>query len=409
MQGFFATTATLWLAIVIALPANAPAQPRRGNAPPPAVGVVEAQMQDVTRTETFVGRVGAQSRVDLIARITGFLDRQVFTDGADVAADEPLFVIEQAPFAAKVRAAEANLAAAEAQAENAQVQLARVEQLAKRGNIPQATVDERRADFRVAKADVAQKKAALEDAKITYSYTTIHSPISGRIGKAMVKVGNLVSPQTGVLATVVSQDPMYVTFTASERQYLNFRRQTAAEASTSDDQLDLVTLGLRLSDGIDYDKQGRLDFVDVQVDNTTDTVTLRGTFPNPEGLLIDGQFVVVVAKAKTPQSALVVPRSAVGIDQRGAFVLTVGEQNKVVQKPITMGEQFGSDVVVREGLKTGEQVITQGLTKVRPGMVVNPTPAQQPKATSTGAAAKGRTKQGASSSEAGSPMPSKEQ
>ena len=349
---------------------QAPAQP-----PPPAVGVVEAAEKDVTPSAEFIGRVEAVERVDLRARVTGFLDNQEFEDGQDVEKGKILFIIEQAPFDARVQEAKANLEAAKAQQENAKFQLDRAEELVKRGNIPEATVDERRADYLVAKASVLQTEAALQNAIITYDYTQISTPIDGRIGRANVKVGNLVSPESGVLATVVRTDPMYVTFNVSERQYLSFRRSAAAQPGSEGDQLAAVRLRLRLSDGEMFEHDGTLDFADVQVDQTTDTVALRGTFPNAENLLIDGQFIIVVAQSRTPRSALVVPRSTVGVDQRGAFVMVVGDDNKVEQRVITMGPEYGQDVVVENGLKAGEKIIAEGLTKVRPGMVVAPSAA----------------------------------
>jgi membrane fusion protein (multidrug efflux system) len=364
---------TLFATAAYAQDSGQPAKP-----PPPAVGYVEAAEKDVTPSRNFVGRIEAVARAELRARVTGFLEKQLVEDGAEVKKGDVLFVIEQAPFSAQVQIAEANLEAAKAQQENTKVQLERAEELVKRGNIPRATVDERRADYLVAKASVSQMEAALEDQLITYTYTEITSPIDGRMGRASVKVGNLVSPESGVLATVVKQDPVYATFNVSEKAYLGFRQNAEENGVANGDTLNLVKLRLQLSDQTLYEHPGTLDFADVQVDASTDTVALRGTFPNPDGLLIDRQFVVVVVQAKTPQSALLIPRSSVGVDQRGTFVMTVGDGNKVEQRPIQMGAQFGNEVVVNGGLKAGDKVITEGITKVRPGIEVTPTPASVP-------------------------------
>ncbi len=358
----------------------AAAQQQNDSAPLPAVSYIEAAAKDVTPSETFVGRVEAVQRVDLRARVTGFLEKQIFDDGEMVEAGDVLFIIEQAPFAARVQEAEANLEAARAQLENAKVQLQRAEQLVERGNIPVATVDERRAEFLVAQASVAQSEAALENAKITYSYTEIRSPIDGQMGRSSVKAGNLVSPESGVLATVVQLDPVYVTFNVPAKARLEFRRAVNESAETERDGLGRLLLELQLSDGSTYEHKGRVDFADVQVDATTDTFALRGIFPNPDRLLIDRQFVVVVVQMREPQSALVVPRSTVGVDQRGAFVLAIGEDNRVEQRSVVMGQQFGADVVIEKGLQPGDRVITEGMMKVRPGMEVNPVPASDPKA-----------------------------
>lgn len=319
-----------------------PALAQPAGAPLPAVGYIEAVQKDVTPSRNFVGRIEAVARAELRARVTGFLEKQLVEDGAEVKKGDVLFVIEQAPFSAQVQIAQANLEAAQAQQENTKVQLERAEELVKRGNIPRATVDERRADYLVAKASVSQMEAALEDQLITYTYTEITSPIDGRMGRASVKVGNLVSPESGVLATVVKQDPVYATFNVSEKEYLRARQNTVNNGASDGDALDLVGLRLRLSDGSIYEHTGALDFAAVQVDASTDTVALRGTFPNPDGILLDRQFVVVVAQAKTPRTALVIPRSAVDVNQRGTFVLAVGTDNKVEQRQIEMGQQFGN-------------------------------------------------------------------
>ncbi len=357
--------------------ASAPAQDsaKGAAAPLPAVSYVAAAEKDVTETASFIGRVEAVQRVELRARITGFLQKQLVADGAFVKQGELLFVIEQPPFAARVRAAEANVQAAKAQEENARVQLERAERLLEKRNIAAADVDVRRAEFLIAKAAVLQSEAALEDARITYTYTEIRSAIDGQIGRASVKVGNLVSPASGVLATVVKKDPIYVTFNVSEKAFLRFRRRVEVENLSTGESLNLISLRLRLSDDTLYEHIGALDFADVQIDATTDTIALRGTFPNTDEILIDRQFVVVVVQSKEPRSALLVPRFAVGNDQRGTFVLVIGDGNKVEQRVIKMGAQFGADVAIRDGLQVGDKVITEGLLKVRPGMQVNPSAA----------------------------------
>jgi len=340
----------------------------RAQQPTPAVEVIRVHPRDVTPTAQFVGRVEAVARAELRARVTGFLEERQFTEGARVETEELLFVIEQAPFAAAVQEAEANLQAARANALNAQQQLARAEELVRNDNIPRATVDERRAQARVAEASVAQAEAALRQAEITYGYTEIRAPIAGRIGRARVKVGNLVGPESGVLATVVQQDPMYVRFSVAERELLAFRRQ--AERVGRDWRESTVTLQLRLGDGSMYDETGTLDFVDVQVDPNTDTVTVRGTFPNPDGLLTDNQFVQVLAARAEPETALVVPRATVQVDQQGTFVLVVDEDDQVAVERVVTGAQVGQDVIVEAGLEAGDRVIVEGLMKVRPGMDV---------------------------------------
>jgi membrane fusion protein (multidrug efflux system) len=208
----------------------------------------------------------------------------------------------------------------------------------------------------------------LRQAEITFGYTEIRAPITGRIGRARIKVGNLVGPESGVLATVVQQDPMYVRFAVAERELLAFRRQ--AERRGREWRESTVNLQLRLGDGSMYAETGTLDFVDVQVDPNTDTVTVRGTFPNPDGLLTDNQFVQVIAAREQPETALVIPRATVQVDQRGTFVLVVDDAGQVAVARVVTGAQVGRDVIVESGLEEGDRVIVEGLMKVRPGMEV---------------------------------------
>jgi membrane fusion protein (multidrug efflux system) len=354
----------------VAASTTAAVTPSAAQEPVPAVQVVRVEPRDVTPTVEFVGRVEAVRRADLRARVTAILEEQNFVDGDRVRAGDVLFVLEQAPFEAAVLEAEADLQAARASAENAELQLARAEQLVANNNIPQATVDERRADARIANAAVAQAEAALTQARITLGYTEIATPIDGRVGRAMVKVGNLVGPETGVLATVVQQDPVYVTFGVAERELLAFRRR--AQEREQEWRESTIVLRLRFGDGSLYGETGTLDFVDVQVDRQTDTVTVRGTFPNPDELLVDGQFVEVLAARAEPETALLVPMSVVQVDQQGSFVLVVDEQDEVAIERVVTGAQIGRDVVVEGGLEEGDRVIVEGLMKVRPGMGVRP-------------------------------------
>ena len=359
-------------------PARSEEKADAAKAPPlPAVTFVQAANKDVTPSSEFVGRVEAVQRVDLRARVTGFLDKQAFQDGQVVKEGELLFVIEQEPFAASVKQAEANLAAASAQALNATTSLKRAEILVERKTVSQATADDRLAEKRVADASVLQAEAALTQANITYSYTEIISPINGRIGRSNIKPGNLVSAESGVLATVVKQDPVYVAFNVTERTVLDFRRRVAEMGSTEKNARATLQMKLRLSDGEIYGEVGKLDFTDVQVNPTTDTILIRGTFANPNGLLVDQQFVVVIVETADPEERLVIPRSALGLDQRGQFVLMVNAENKIEERVVQTGKAFGRDIGVTSGLEPGDRVVIQGGMKVRPGMQVNPVAAEK--------------------------------
>jgi membrane fusion protein (multidrug efflux system) len=244
--------------------------------------------------------------------------------------------------------------------------LARGKELIRNQSIPQSTLDQRAADDTAAQADVMQAQALLEQAEINLGYTEIRSPVDGKIGLANFTVGNLVAPSSGTLATIVSQDPIYVTFQASERDVLAYKRRLAESA----DKNPHVTIHLKLPNGTIYEQPGISNFLDVQVDPNTDTQIVRAQVPNPEGLLVPGGVVGVIVERGTPQAALVVPQAAVQLDQAGRYVMVVDEAKKVELRRVTTGVEEGRDVVVTGGLKEGELVIVEGVQKVRPGQIV---------------------------------------
>ncbi len=340
----------------------------QGALPPPAVSVTPVVSRQITETGDYVGRITAIDKVDIVARVPGFIEERNFTEGQQVKKGELLFRIEQATYKAAVEQARATLARAKATEINAKLQLERGKELLRNNNIPQATVDQRAADEAAAQASVLEAQAALEQAEINLGYTMIRSPIDGRIGLATFTVGNLVQPSSGKLATIVSQDPIYVIFQVSQRNVLEYRRR-AAES----DKNTHVTIHIKLPNGTVYPHSGLSNFLDVQVDSTTDTVAVRAQVPNPEGLLIPGGVVGVTVERGAPRSALTIPQSAVLLDQAGRYVLVVDAAKKAEQRRITTGVEQGRNVVVTQGLKEGELVIVEGIQKVRPGQVVTAT------------------------------------
>jgi membrane fusion protein (multidrug efflux system) len=338
----------------------------QGVVPPPAVSVTPVVSRQVTETGDFVGRIVAVDKVDIVARVSGFIEQRNFTEGQQVKTGDLLFRIEQATYKAAVDQQRANLARAKATQANTALQLARGKELIRNQSIPQSTLDQRAADDAAAQADVMQAQALLEQAEINLGYTEIRSPIDGKIGLANFTVGNLVAPSSGRLATIVSQDPIYVTFPASERDVLEYKRRLAESA----DKNPHVPIHLRLPNGTIYEQPGITNFLDVQVDPNTDTQIVRAQVPNPDGLLVPGGVVGVIVERGTPQAALVVPQAAVQLDQAGRYVMVVDESKKVEQRRVTTGVEEGRDVVVSEGLKEGELVIVEGIQKVRPGQIV---------------------------------------
>jgi len=323
----------------------------------------------VTETGDFVGRVTAIDKVDIVARVPGFIEERLFAEGQKVKTGDLLFRLEQATYKAAVDQQRANLARAKATAVNTTLQLQRGQELVRNQNIPQSTLDQRAADDAAAQAEVMQAQALLEQAQINLGYTEIRSPIDGRIGLAVYTVGNLVSPSSGTLATIVSQDPIYVIFQASERDVLDYSRKIAE----SPDKSPHATVHIRLPNGTMYPHPGVTVFLDVQVDPTTDTVAVRARLPNPDGVLIPGGIVGVTVERGVPRSALTVPQSAVQLDQAGRYVLLVDAAKKVELRRVTTGAEQGRDIVVTDGLKEGELVIVEGIQKVRPGQVVTAT------------------------------------
>jgi membrane fusion protein (multidrug efflux system) len=336
--------------------------------PPPAVSVVPVARTAVTQAEEFVGRVEAVEHVDLRARVQGYLNERAFVEGEEVAAGDLLFVIEPDPFEAAVARARASMQAAQAMVPQTQNALERAEQLFQRGNIAESSLDEAIAAAAQAEAEVDVAEAVLREAEINLGYTRIRSPIDGRTGRAAFTEGNLVGPDSGVLASVTSMDPIHVNFNISERDLIEFRQSRQAGGLA----VDQVVLRLRMPNDLAYAHDGRIDFVAPGVDPNTGTVPIRGVFPNPERLLLPGGFVTVIASAGDPSMALTVPQAAVQQDQAGPFVLMVGEENRVESRRVTIAGQQEADWVIEGGVDEGDLVIVQGLQRVRPGIVVDP-------------------------------------
>jgi membrane fusion protein (multidrug efflux system) len=329
------------------------------------VSVVEVEPRDVTPSSQFVGRVVAIDRVDLRARVQGFLEQRLFTEGQQVKQGDLLYVIEQPPFQAQLDEAAADVARNEASVAETAATLERVQQASGSGAVSKQELDQARANDQRAKAEVLAAKAQLEIAKLNLSYTEITAPIDGRIGFTNYTIGNLVGPDSGTLATIVSEDPIYVTFPVSSRIILEVRQQAIAAGKPNE-----FVVRAQMSDGATYAHPGTVNFLNIQADQTTDTITVRAEFPNPEGLLVPGEFVNVAVERAKPEERLVVPQAALQLDQGGAYVLVVNSQDQVEQRRIQTGQAFAGNLVVNSGLQAGDSVIVEGTQKVRPGMKV---------------------------------------
>ncbi len=346
-----------------------PPQAAAAQPPAPAVGVRLAAMKGVSQSFEFVGRVKAIEKVDLRARVEGFLEKVLFREGQDVKTGELLYQIEKVQFQAAVDQAKANLAVAEAALTNAKVEYERSTELVKRNFTPQSQVDANKAALDSAAGRVMQAKAALTQAQVNLDYTDIRAPIDGRIGRTAYTVGNLVNPASGVLATIVSQDPIYVLFPVSVRDLEAIREARRKEEGG----MAKIDIRVRLPSGQEYAQRGVWNLTDPQVDPQTDSLVMRATIPNPDRTLTDGQFVTAIIRERQEAPRLVVPQSALQVDQSGYYVLVVNDQHKVEQRRVQTGPQRGTDVVVTSGVKEGEQVMVDGIQKVRPGQVVQET------------------------------------
>jgi membrane fusion protein (multidrug efflux system) len=331
------------------------------------VGAISATHKPIEQSRDFVGRVEAIDRVEVRARVKGYLEEIFFKEGDLVKAGSLLYRIEQGLFQAAVGQAEGTLSRSKAAKILTEAQLQRAEELLVKSAGTVVARDQALAADRQAAGAIMTDEANLETAKINLGYTEIRAPVTGRIGKTNITKGNVVGPESGVLVLIVSQDPMYVTFPVSQREFLRIQ--------AADHRVDrkLITVRLRFADGRSYEQTGQINFVDVTVDRGTDTVLVRASFPDPKGELTDGQLVRVDVKSGAPQQKVVVPQAALLADQQGVYVFVV-EDGKAEVRRIKPGGESGPDVIVEEGLSGGEQVIVEGVQSLRPGVPVSVRP-----------------------------------
>ncbi|WP_454630614.1 efflux RND transporter periplasmic adaptor subunit [Bradyrhizobium cenepequi] len=348
---------------------------------PPAVGIIDAVKRPVTESNEFLGRIEATNRVNVVARVTAFLEKRNFVEGAEVKTGDMLYELERGPFEADLESKKAQVAQLQATLVNAKLTTGRAKALLGGPAGQQSTYDAALANEQSLEAQVQAAQAQVDLSKINLDYTQIRSPIDGKIGRTAVTEGNVVSPSSGVLTTIVSQDPMYVTFPVSVREALVLRDRYATQGG-----FNAVVIRVRLPDGKLYDQVGQLNFVNNTIAQNTDTITLRGTIPNPvlprlsaeDGTvrqLTDNEFVTVLLEGVQPVEVVAIPRSAVLSDQQGDYVFVLGADNKAEQRRIVLGQSTATIAAVTSGLSVGEKVIAEGMQRVRPGQPVAPGPA----------------------------------
>jgi membrane fusion protein, multidrug efflux system len=356
----------------------------------PEVGVITLQTAAVPVTAELTGRTSAFLDAQVRARVDGIVLRREFTEGSVVKAGQRLYKIDPAPYIAQLNTAKASYAKAQANLVSTQAQAERYKVLVTSGAVSKQEYDNAVASFGQAQADVASAKAAIDTAQINLGYTDVTSPVAGQVGISQVTPGAYVqAAQATLMATVQQLDPMYVDLTQSSLDGLKLRRQIQeGRLSTSGPHAARVTL--ILEDGRVYPEQGKLQFSDVTVDQSTGSVTVRAIFQNTDRVLLPGMFVRARIEEGVNPNALVVPLQGVSHDQKGAaHAMVVGRDGKVALRALVTSGTYGQNWVVDSGLNPGDRVIVEGLDKVRPGEKVNAVPARLPAAASGASGAAG--------------------
>jgi RND family efflux transporter MFP subunit len=342
--------------------------------PPPQVTIANPLVKEVTDWDEFTGRLYAVESVEIRPRVSGYLQSVNFVEGSIVNEGDLLYVIDPRPYQAVLDQARADVTRAKAALDLAENDLARAERLYQSRAISEEEVDSRSNQKREALASLEAARATVQEAELNVEFTHIKAPITGRISRTRITAGNLVTGgdfESTLLTTIVSLDPVYVYFTADEQAVLHYTRMDMAGARKSSRVTPNPVL-LRLADEEEYMHKGQMDFVDNQIDLATGTMRARAIVDNPDYLLVPGMFADVRLLGEGPYEALLIPDTAINIDQTIRFVFVVGENNTVERRQIKPGRMFEGLRVIREGLNPDDKIIINGIQRVRAGMQITP-------------------------------------
>lgn len=337
------------------------------------VSVVTVTPRDVPVTFKYVAQVQSSRQVNIQARVNGFLDKRVYTEGSIVKEGETLFMMDQKPFIVQLDQAKASLAKQEAALDVATKNLARVKPLTAANALSQKDLDDATGQFESAGAAVEQAKATVEQAKLNLSYTVITSPVDGFSGDALQADGTYLSPSNSLLTTVAVISPMYVNFSLSENERLSLRDQIAKGLLIEPKEKNYIA-EIILADGTVFGKTGQLTFASPYFNAQTGTFLIRATVENPDALLRPNQYVHINIKGTIRPNAILVPQRAVQESAKGQFVWVVGKESKAQPRPVVTGDWNGNDWFISQGLQTGEQVVVDGGITLRPGALVKAEP-----------------------------------
>lgn len=336
--------------------------------PPPPVTVARPVVKDVVEYDEFTGRFEAADSVEVRARVSGFLEKVAFVDGAVVKRGDVLLLIDRRPYKSALDQGQASVASAQAKLTFAQGDLERAQSLQRTGNIAEQLVDQRRQNFTSARADLDNAEASLRNAQLNYDFTEVRAPLAGRIGRKLISEGNLVNANETLLTTIVSLDPIYFYFDVDERSYLAYARTLQLDRQAGRDTASAALVGV--TDERELKRAAKLDFIDNRVDQASGTIRARAVVENADLFLLPGLFGRIRITGSTPNRGVLVPDEAIGTDQDRRIVWVVAEDGTVSPKVVRPGPRIDGYRLIRSGLTGEETIVINGLQRVRPGAKV---------------------------------------